>query len=184
MINSDMAPMPKKAKTDKSEKKRDAEFEKKKIVALEVSKYPNLFDISHQKYSDKTVETISWKKVSEATGFFVDDCCKLWNSLKRSARYYARVPKIPCKSGAAGASTSIEKKYRDEWMHADCMAFYTPPSLKEPEKMITICNTLLETDTVHDKSAEEIIMDLPVYFEDEDETNVYVRYFFVNNLSD
>lgn len=56
-IDFNYSPSPKKRKV---EKKRDTEFEIKKKVATEVSKYRNLFDITHRKYPDKTVEAASW----------------------------------------------------------------------------------------------------------------------------
>lgn len=175
----------KRKKCEKDKKKRDTEFDKKQKVARAVSKHQNLYEISHQKYMDKNMEAASWKNVSNETGLPVDECVKFWNSLKRSARYYARIPKIPCKSGAA--ASSLEKKYREEWPHADCMAFYTPSTLKVPEKLVTICNTVETASSASNEPESQNyqliddIWDLPVSYEDDEGAPIYVRFSLTSN---
>lgn len=126
----------------KSATKKEKEFDIKKRVALEVSKYKNLFDVSHPKYMDKNLEMACWEKVAKEIGKSIDEAISYWSSLKRSARYYCQVPKIPFKSGAA--ADEIPSKYKGDWSLADVMSFYTPPALKNVEGMVSILNTSTE----------------------------------------
>lgn len=131
----------KKSKPSKAtQKKKEAEFEAKKNVAVEVEKYKNLYQIEHPKYYDKTLETSCWKKVAKSAGFDRATCEKHWESLKRSARYHSRDTKMPYKSGASADDDAVQKKYKDDWAFADVMAFYTPPSLKKQEKLVSVYN--------------------------------------------
>lgn len=117
---------------EKRMKKKDLEFEDKKNVAQEVSKYPNIFDIHNQQFSDKHLQQATWNKIATAVGLPVTKCVDHWNSLKRSAKYYAIDPKIAFKSGAS-ADEMTGEPYRPEWQYHDVMAFYTPPSLRGVE---------------------------------------------------
>lgn len=124
----------------KPQLKKDLEFEDKRKVAVAVSKYGHLYDVRHPKFYDKRLENAAWKAVSDSVKLPVNDCIKHWTSLKRSANYFARPTRIPFKSGA-GANELDEKKYKDEWKYAEVMSFYTPPALKQPETLISVCNT-------------------------------------------
>lgn len=154
-------------------KKREIQFEDKKNVAIEVGRYKNLHDTSDPNYMNKIVENASWKKVSEATGLSVEICIEYWNSLKRSAKYHARPPRIPYVSGAEGGE--VPNKYKDDWQYANYMAFYTPPSLKNNEPHMSVCNTPQSSCSgLHDTNTE----DFQYSFLDsvEDDMNVYVSY--------
>lgn len=130
----------------KSTKKKDLEFEDKRKVAIAISKHANLYDVRNPKYSDKRVENAAWKTVSASVKLPIAVCMKHWTSLKRSANYYARPARIPFKSGAGAdeMKKTDDKKYKDEWQFADVMNFYTAPSLKEHEKLISVCNTVTQ----------------------------------------
>lgn len=58
--------------------KKAQEFDIKKNVALEVSKYPNLFDVSHSTYADKKLELACWEKVSKAVGATIEEAIDYW----------------------------------------------------------------------------------------------------------
>lgn len=113
---------------------------KKKNVALEVAKYKNLFDDADPAYCDKKLEKVAWKKVAEQTDLNVDTCKDLWSSLKRSAKYYAKTPRDPFKSGAGAGDEKVQKKYKDKWQFADVMSFYTPPALRNTGSHVSIHN--------------------------------------------
>lgn len=121
-------------------KKKDSEFEAKKKVALQVKKFKNLYDSSDKKHFDKNLESTCWKKVSKETGLDVKTCMHQWESLKRSAKYYAREIKLPYKSGASADDPDVQKKYKDEWKYAEIMEFYTPPSIKKAAPVLSVYN--------------------------------------------
>lgn len=131
-------------KTSKSgkgaSKKKDAEFDAKKSVAIEIAKYKNLYEIEDPKYYDKVLEATCWKKVAKNTGLSKEMCVKHWSSLKRSAKYHVRETKLPYKSGASADDEAVQKKYKEDWPFAEVMAFYTPPSLKKQEKLVSLYN--------------------------------------------
>lgn len=145
-----VAKLSKKKKQPK--KKKDIEFEDKKKVAIAVGAYKNLYDVSDPGYMDKQLEKTCWKKVAETTGLDFNTCVSHWQSLKRSARYHAQPKSIPSKSGAS--SSELKKKYRDEWQFAEAMSFYTPPSLKKQESLVSIVNT-----TSNKEREESVSMD-------------------------
>lgn len=173
-------PKPSSSKTG-SAKKKDLEFEVKSKVAAEVAKFQNLFETSHAKYSDKQLESASWKKVAESVGLTTEVCKKHWESLKRSARYYAREEKIPSKSGAG--ADEVVKKYKDQWIFADAMQFYTPPSLKKAEQLVSITNM---TSTTFDSDKGSIYTESldgrSTATEDEEVVNVHVSILCLLNL--
>lgn len=86
-----------------------------------------------------------WLKVSKDTGINIDKCINLWESLKRSSRHYANVPKLPYKSGAS--TSQIPKPYREDWQFANLMSFYIPPSLKNNEPLVSISNANIGKET-------------------------------------
>lgn len=110
-------------------RKKEREFDDKKPVAEAVSKYPHIFDIHNQQFSDKQLQLSTWTKIAAEVGLPATKCVSHWNSLKRSAKYYANDPKIGFKSGASADEMAIER-YRPGWQYHDVMAFYTPPSLR------------------------------------------------------
>lgn len=105
-----------------------------------MSKFPNLFDVYNQSFSDETLMQSAWKKVSNAVDLPVDKCVAHWNSLKRSAKYHANESKIPGKSGTSAGEMTTET-YRSEWAFRDVMGFYTPPSLRNSTETIVLSNT-------------------------------------------
>lgn len=70
----------------------------------------------------------------------VKACIAYWESLKRSAKYYAREIKFPYKSGASAYDPAVKKKYKDEWSFAEVIHFYTPPSLRKPAPVMSVYN--------------------------------------------
>lgn len=123
-----------------SKSKKRQEYDMKKKVAIEVSKFRNLFDTENAKYADKNFEGICWKKIAKATSLEVKTCMAYWDSLKRSAKYYAREVKFPYKSGASADDPAVKNKYKDEWSFADVMDFYTPPSLRKQAPLMSVYN--------------------------------------------
>lgn len=131
---------------EKGAKKKDREFDDKKKIAEEVSKYPHIFDINNQQFSNKQLQQATWKKIATAVKLPTTTCVNHWNSLKRSAKYYANDRKIECKSGAS-ADEMTSETYRSEWQYRDVMAFYTPPSLRGGSDSIDLMNVRSTTPT-------------------------------------
>lgn len=102
-------------------KKKDREFDEKKKIAKQVSKYPNIFDICNKSFADKHLTHFTWQKFATTIGLPVNTCVSHWNSLKRSAKYYSNEQKIPCKSSASADEMSV-LTYRSNWPFADVMA--------------------------------------------------------------
>lgn len=76
---------------DSQTKKKDLEYQDKKKIAQEVSKYPNLFDICNPLFSDKTLTQATWNKVSTAVDLPVSKCVSHWTMASM------RVPLFGCK---------------------------------------------------------------------------------------
>lgn len=128
-------------KTKTTLKKKEIEFEEKRRVAEEVSKHMNIYDICNASYSDKQLESATWRKIAESTGLDIDVCKRHWNSLRHSANYYASEKKIPYKSGADADDPILEEKYRSDWQYKDTMSFYTPPKKRSASSTVSITNT-------------------------------------------
>lgn len=127
-------------------KKKDIQFQEKKKVALAVSKHANIYDIKNDGYADRQREVASWKKIAEETGIDVDTCITHWKSLKSSAKYFTKQPKIQSKSGAAAGDVNDQEKFKSQWQFKDVMAFYTPPSLRTGS-LLSIVNNASSTST-------------------------------------
>lgn len=142
---------------------------------MEVAKYKNLYDISHAEYSDKRLEATAWKKVSENTGLDIATCTKHWASLKRSANYHIKPQRIPFKSGAGANDKEVEQKYRDDCEFFDIISFYTPPSLKKPESLVSFLNQPGKS-TDQDFLVEETTTSTMVSENSANIESVYLRY--------
>lgn len=166
----------------KPEKKKNLEFEDKRNVAIAVSKHANLYDVANPKYSDKRAENAAWRDVSESANLPIEDCIKHWISLKRSANYYVRPKKILFKSGAGADELDNDdtKKYKDDWQYADAMSFFTPPALKQHEKLISVCNTMPSDEMTEVIEVYEHGTSSMDSFEVVD--NIYVSKLGTNNL--
>ncbi|XP_055309487.1 uncharacterized protein LOC129573201 [Sitodiplosis mosellana] len=119
--------------------KKDREFDDKKKLAEEISKHPHIFDIIDPSFCDKQKQHATWNQIAVAVNLPVDKCISHWNSLKRSAKYYANDTKIAYKSGASAVEMSSQT-YRAEWPFRNVMSFYTPPSLREGCGNIVLSN--------------------------------------------
>lgn len=54
------------------------------------------------------MQATAWDSISKAVNTNASECSKLWDSLKRSARYNAHIPRTPSKSGASADDMEIE----------------------------------------------------------------------------
>lgn len=121
-----------------------------KKVAAEVSKYKYLYEVDHPKFMDRQMQSSAWKKVSEVVGINIDTCKSHWESLKRRACYHGKETKVPYKSGASSTDDEVQKKHKKGWEFAEVMSFYTPPSLKEKDELVSVLNkpsTSFESET-------------------------------------
>lgn len=154
-------------------KKNELNFVIKKKIAQAVSKFAFFFDTSNKHYSDKYVEIQAWKQIAETVNMDFKNCMKMWKSLKRSARYYARVPKIPSKSGASADEMDgieVSKPYKDKWELGDEMSFFVP-ALKKTEKMISIMDPSTSTHIQPNDDSSSTL------FSEDGNESVCVEYF-------
>lgn len=121
-------------------KRKDNENTLKIQVAEEVGKHPNLFDINNKNYMNRSKDSESWNAVSTNVGIDVSKCKAIWESLKRGARYHGKATKMPYKSGAGTDDPDVCSKKKKNWEFGDAMAFYTPPSLRPTETLVSVFN--------------------------------------------
>lgn len=170
---------------DAKVKKKEREFELKSKIAQEVAKYPHIYDIRHKSFADKQLQASTWKKIAAAVDLEINQSVKFWESLKRSAKYYANEQKVPCKSGASTNEMS-EQTYREEWPHREVMAFYTPPSLRDETAHIVLSNRRSNTpaksiNSDFDPALEDELRDAMSHC-DTDSCYVCIQYILIGEI--